>query len=92
MWDVRYWGVLNIGKHAPQYVRQSITCTGGGAGDRPPPGWSAIAPVIGALPTLVAALSIDIAPIRVNVILPGSVKTEMWEVCSFIISPFGRRT
>lgn len=47
------------------------------------PGWSAIAPVVGALPSLVRALSIDIAPLRVNVVVPGAVKTEMWDVRVF---------
>jgi NAD(P)-dependent dehydrogenase (short-subunit alcohol dehydrogenase family) len=74
---------LNVAKVAPKYVRQSITATGGGAGDRPMPGWSAIAPVVGALPSLVRALSIDIAPLRVNVVVPGAVKTEMWDVRVF---------
>lgn len=76
-------GVLNVAKFAPKYVRRSITATGGTSADRPIPGLSAIAPIVGALPSLVRALSIDIAPIRVNVIVLGAVKTEMWDVRVF---------
>lgn len=40
-----------------------------------------IAPVVGALPSLVRALSIDLAPLRVNVVAPGFVDTEIRAVC-----------
>jgi NAD(P)-dependent dehydrogenase (short-subunit alcohol dehydrogenase family) len=73
-------GVLNIAKVAPKYVRQSLTMTGGLSSRRPPPGWSAIASMLGALPALSRALSIDIAPIRVNVITTGLVNNELWDV------------
>lgn len=37
--------------------------------------------MLGALSPLVRALSLDIAPVRVNVVIPGVVDTELWEVC-----------
>lgn len=73
-------GVLNIAKIASKYIGKSLTVTGGTSSYRPQPGWSAIVAVVGALPSLVRALSLDLAPLRVNVITPGLVKTELMEV------------
>jgi len=80
IWDIRYWGVLNVAKIAPKYIHVSLTITGGASSHRPFKEWSALAPIVGAMPSLVRALSIDLAPLRVNVITPGLVDSEMWDV------------
>ncbi|HEX4453916.1 MAG TPA: SDR family oxidoreductase [Kofleriaceae bacterium] len=76
--DVRYWGALAAVKHAAKRVRSSITLTGGTAGRRGHPGWALGASVCGAMESLGRVLAVELAPIRVNVVIPGLVETELW--------------
>jgi NAD(P)-dependent dehydrogenase (short-subunit alcohol dehydrogenase family) len=76
--DVRYWGALAAVKHAAKRVRSSITLTSGTAAHRPHPGWTLGASVCGAMESLGRALAAELAPIRVNVVTPGIVETELW--------------
>ncbi|KAJ7601579.1 hypothetical protein DFH06DRAFT_1025531 [Mycena polygramma] len=59
--------------------KSSITLTAGTLHRRPIPGFSAIIGVSGAIEALSRGLAVDLAPIRVNVVSPGDVKTELWE-------------
>lgn len=43
----------------------------------PPPGWSIAAGVIGAVDAFTRGLAVDLAPLRVNVVCPGLVDTEV---------------
>ena len=49
----------------------------GAAGVKPQKGTSLIAGVAGALEGLVRGLAVDLAPVRVNVVSPGYVDTEV---------------
>ena len=44
---------------------------------RPGQSWSMVAGLMGAVDSLARGLAIDLAPIRVNTISPGVVKTEV---------------
>ena len=44
---------------------------------RPRKGWSLMSGVIGSIDSLTRGLAVDLAPIRVNVVCPGMVKTEV---------------
>jgi NAD(P)-dependent dehydrogenase (short-subunit alcohol dehydrogenase family) len=57
----------------------SITFTGGIAAYRPIPGGSLGAIVNGALESMVRALALEFAPIRVNAVSPGWVDTPIWD-------------
>ncbi|KAJ7675667.1 hypothetical protein DFH06DRAFT_1434826 [Mycena polygramma] len=59
--------------------KSSITLTAGTLHRRPIPGFSAIIGVSGAIEALSRGLAVDLAPIRVKVVSPGDVKTELWE-------------
>ncbi|KAJ7226677.1 hypothetical protein GGX14DRAFT_347725 [Mycena pura] len=82
---VRYLGSLLVGKlvaaNPGRYLNpassSSITLTSGLTAHRPPPGWSTAAPVIAAVEALSRTLAVDLAPIRVNVVIPGAVHTEL---------------
>jgi NAD(P)-dependent dehydrogenase (short-subunit alcohol dehydrogenase family) len=78
--DVRVWGALSAAKHARPHLRPggSITLTTGAAGRRPGPGWTVGASCCGALESLTRALAVELAPIRVNAVLPGMVRTNLW--------------
>lgn len=86
-WTVRYLGPLLIGKlvnvNSGVYLKaeasSSITLTSGILGSKPFPGLSKSIGWAGAVETLTKALAVDIAPIRVNVVLPGAIRTPMLE-------------
>jgi NAD(P)-dependent dehydrogenase (short-subunit alcohol dehydrogenase family) len=57
----------------------SITFTSGVAASRPAPGGALAATVNGALESMVLALALELAPIRVNTVSPGWVDTPVWD-------------
>ncbi|PJJ59926.1 SDR family oxidoreductase [Hymenobacter chitinivorans] len=78
--ELRYYGALAAVKHAQPYVRPggSITLTSGIASRRPGKGWAVGASICGAIDALTRALAVELAPIRVNNVAPGVVKTDLW--------------
>jgi NAD(P)-dependent dehydrogenase (short-subunit alcohol dehydrogenase family) len=79
--ELRYWGVLAAVKYASPHIRKegSITLTTGIAGERPQKGWALAASVCGAVVSLTRALAVELAPIRVNAVSPGVVRTHLWQ-------------
>jgi NAD(P)-dependent dehydrogenase (short-subunit alcohol dehydrogenase family) len=57
----------------------SITLTSGIAAHRPIPGGSVAASVNGAIESMVRALALELAPIRINAVSPGWVDTPIWD-------------
>ena len=65
---------------APRITKPgSITFTSGIAASRPAPGGALAATVNGALESMVLALALELAPIRVNAVSPGWVDTHVWD-------------
>jgi len=65
---------------APRITKPgSITFTSGIAASRPAPGGALAATVNGALESMVLALALELAPIRVNAVSPGRVDTPVWD-------------
>ena len=79
--ELRYWAVLAAVKHASTHIREggSIVLTTGIAGERPHRGWTLAASVCGAIVSLTRALAVELAPIRVNAVSPGVVRTSLWK-------------
>ena len=79
--DVRFWGALAVAKHAAPRIRAggSIVLTSGTIGVRPVPGAALAAAGAGAVEALVRGLAVELAPVRVNAVRPGAVRTPMWE-------------
>ncbi|KAH8112589.1 short-chain dehydrogenase/reductase SDR [Phellopilus nigrolimitatus] len=77
--DVRFWGAANAAQVAKIRPGGSITLTIGSVIAKPHPSWSLMAGVIGAVDSLTRGLAVDLAPVRVNVVSPGLVKTELWD-------------
>ena len=44
---------------------------------RPSPGWSFASAILGAVDAFTRGLAVDLAPIRLNTVCPGAVKTEV---------------
>ncbi|KAJ5974907.1 Glucose/ribitol dehydrogenase [Penicillium waksmanii] len=78
---IRYMAPLIFAKHLPKSMDQSsensITLTSGAHGHKPDPGWSAITGYLGAVETMMKGLAVDLKPLRVNVVSPGAVITEV---------------
>jgi NAD(P)-dependent dehydrogenase (short-subunit alcohol dehydrogenase family) len=72
---------LLIAKHGAASLRSggSITLTSGIAAYRPGPKGCVVAAINGALESMVYAMSLALAPIRVNAVSPGWVDTPIWE-------------
>jgi NAD(P)-dependent dehydrogenase (short-subunit alcohol dehydrogenase family) len=79
--DSKVIAPLLLAKHgAPRLPRGgSITFTSGIAAYRPAPKGSVVAAVNGAIESLVYALAVELAPVRVNAISPGWVDTPIWD-------------
>lgn len=77
----RFWGALAAIKHGLAGIAAtgSITLTSGVIAHRPQPGQALGSAMAGAVEHLAAALAVDLAPIRVNVVCPGAIATPIWE-------------
>jgi NAD(P)-dependent dehydrogenase (short-subunit alcohol dehydrogenase family) len=78
--NIRFWGAYMAVKYGNPHIRPggSITLTNGVAGLRPHKGWTLVASICGAMEALTRALAVELAPIRVNTVCPGVVRTELW--------------
>lgn len=79
--NIRYWGALMAAKYGSPYIRKggSITLTNGTIGLRPWKGWAIAASITGAIESLTRALAVELAPVRVNAVCAGMVKTDLWK-------------
>ena len=79
--DLRYWGAYAAAKHGSRSIRPggSIVFTSGTAGQRPQAGWSLGASLCSAMEGLTRALALELAPIRVNIVSPGFVRSPLWD-------------
>ena len=78
--ELRYWGAFAAAKYAQSHILPggSIVFTSGVAGARPHQGWSVAASICSAMEGLTRALAVELAPVRVNIVSPGVVKTPLW--------------
>jgi NAD(P)-dependent dehydrogenase (short-subunit alcohol dehydrogenase family) len=79
--DIRFWGAFLALKYGAPSIRKggSIVLTSGMASRRPAKGRSMIASVCGAAEALTRSLAVELAPLRVNLVCPGIVRTELWD-------------
>ncbi|MBV8715546.1 MAG: SDR family oxidoreductase [Chloroflexi bacterium] len=79
--DVRFWGAVTVAKYAAPRMRPggSIAFTTGTVGKRPMPGAWLAAAGAGAAEGLVRGLAVELAPLRVNAVRAGAVRTPMWD-------------
>lgn len=94
---VRFWSPLFIAKTMRGYVKSgphsSFTLTTGGVSQKPIANWSVVACYAGGLHAMARNLAIDLKPIRVNLVSPGAVDTELWGAArEQIVKDFGVRT
>jgi NAD(P)-dependent dehydrogenase (short-subunit alcohol dehydrogenase family) len=80
LFAVRFWGAVAAVKHGRKHIREggSITLTDGTVAHRPRKGAPVSTAMAGSIEHLVRALAVELAPIRVNGVCPGAVRTEVW--------------
>ncbi|PPQ82098.1 hypothetical protein CVT25_014344 [Psilocybe cyanescens] len=79
MFSVRFWGPFIVAKYAKFHPGGSLTLTSGVGGLKPHPGIGWVSSVPAALDGLVRGLAVDLAPVRVNVVNPGAIDTELFD-------------
>ncbi|MFI6265367.1 SDR family oxidoreductase [Micromonospora sp. NPDC051006] len=79
--ELRYFGSLSAVNAAVPYLRPggSVTLMTGTANYRPSAGWSVAASITGAIDALVRALAVELAPIRVNAVSAGVIRSPLWD-------------
>ncbi|MGW6742883.1 SDR family oxidoreductase [Streptomyces sp. NPDC055025] len=77
---IRYFGALTTAKYAVPRILPggSITLTSGIASTRPQGGTAVVSSVLSAVEGLTRALALDLAPVRVNAVVPSIIRTELW--------------
>src|SRR5215469_14940298 len=77
---VRFWGALTCIKHATKHISAggSITLTDGMIAHKPRKGAAVSSAMAGAIEHLTRGLAVELAPVRVNAVCPGYVRTEVW--------------
>ncbi|KAI9847299.1 MAG: hypothetical protein M1837_002886 [Sclerophora amabilis] len=80
---VRFVAPLVLAKVAPKYLvpgpSSSITLTGGTNSSKPSPGWAIMAGWGAGIEGIARGLAVDLKPIRVNLVSPGAVHTELFD-------------
>ena len=78
--DLRVFGAIAAAKHAAPHLRPggSVVLTSGVASLRPQKGWTVAASICGAMEAFTRALALELAPLRVNLVSPGFVRTPLW--------------
>jgi len=78
--DGKFWVQINVAHAGARKIRAggSITLFSGGAAHRAMKGMTNIAAVNAALEAVVAPLSLELAPTRINAISPGTLRTTYW--------------
>jgi NAD(P)-dependent dehydrogenase (short-subunit alcohol dehydrogenase family) len=99
VFDVRFWGAVAVIRSAAPRVRTSgsIALTTGTVGQRPVPGAALAAAGAGAAEGLVRGLAAELAPVRVNAVRAGAVRTPLWDTVpepqrEVVFARLGQRT
>lgn len=80
---VRFFGPMLVAQHLKKHLRggpnSSFTITSGNVAVKPHKDWAVINGYATGQYGLMRGLAFDLAPIRVNVVSPGAVDTELWD-------------
>lgn len=77
---IRFWGAFAAVKYGAPHINEggSINLTGGTASPRPAAGWVLGSSICSAMEGFMRTMAVELAPIRVNIVAPGVIKTNLW--------------
>ena len=78
--SIRFWGVFTAVKYGSSHINPggSISLMSGNFGQRPAKSFSLGASVCGAMDAFTRAMAVELAPLRVNNVAAGVIKTALW--------------
>ncbi|NRA19186.1 MAG: SDR family oxidoreductase [Oceanospirillaceae bacterium] len=78
----KFWGYTKVVRNGESFVKAtgSITLVTGTPARKYKPGMSSLSCTGGAVEAFIKALSVEIAPKRINGVSPGLINTAMWDV------------
>lgn len=81
IFQIRFWGAVLLAKHGSRKLNGggSLVFTGGTIAHRPRKGTYLATAMAGGLEHLVRGLAVDLAPVRVNLVCPGLIRTRIWD-------------
>lgn len=77
--DAKFWCCFRIGRAARIAPGGSLTFVSGGEGHRGQIGTTLISSINAAIAGLTRGLAIELAPVRVNTLSPGTTDTPLWD-------------
>lgn len=82
--DSKFWGAFRAARNAAPRVRRggSITFNSGTYAAKPTAGVAAVTASLAALEMLGKSLALELAPVRVNTVRPGTIDTPLWSSMS----------
>jgi NAD(P)-dependent dehydrogenase (short-subunit alcohol dehydrogenase family) len=82
VFKVRFWGAVMLAKHGAKALPPggSLTLTDGMIAHRPSKGSALSSAMAGAIEHLTRGLAVELAPIRVNCVCPGLIRTGVWNL------------
>lgn len=82
--DSKFWSAFRAARYAAPRLREggSITFNSGGYAVKPAAGVAAVTASLAALEMLGKSLALELAPIRVNTVRPGTIETPLWSSMS----------
>jgi NAD(P)-dependent dehydrogenase (short-subunit alcohol dehydrogenase family) len=80
--QLRFFAPFFVAKVGSRYLSagptSSITITGGGIAERPLNDWAVVGSYAAGLYGLVRSLALELKPVRVNLVQPGGLATDLW--------------
>jgi NAD(P)-dependent dehydrogenase (short-subunit alcohol dehydrogenase family) len=77
--DARFWSIVHISRNARFNENGSLTLVTGSATLRPPKGIAVLSAIGAAVNALCRGLALEMAPVRVNTVIPGPADTPLWD-------------
>src|SRR4029079_14752153 len=75
--ESKFWGAWRVARSAEIRANGSLTLVTGSLSTRPRPGAAIVGAVNGALESLTKGLALELAPVRVNAVSPGTIDTPI---------------